>query len=107
MTTLQKLHDHLDCRKRYIAEFHMLDVAPRVVCADGFNMSVQAREHAYCSPRDNNGPWYQVEVGYPSERSELLMPYVEDSERPTQTVYGYVPIEIVAQVIDEHGGFAQ
>jgi hypothetical protein len=36
------------------------------------------------------------------------MPYIDGDEttEPTDTVYGYVPIEIVAQAIIDHGGFA-
>ena len=28
-----------------------------IACKDGFEMSVQAKEGAYCSPRDANGPY--------------------------------------------------
>ena len=80
--------------------------APRVVCADGFNMSVQVSRNHYCSPRiDDAAAYSEAEVGYPSECEELLMPFVEDSENPTETVYGYVPVEIIDQVIIKHGGF--
>ncbi len=80
-------------------------IVPRIVCRDGFSMSVQAHSGSYCSPRDGGkGPWDSVELGFPSAREELLMPYVEDSENPTDTVYGYVPIEVVEQVIEKHGG---
>ena len=77
----------------------------QVVCADGFKMSVQASEGSYCSPRkDDAERYYSVEVGYPSEAEPLLMEWVEDSERPTETVYGWVPSERVALVIAKHGG---
>lgn len=78
--------------------------APRITCADGFSLSVQANHGAYCSPCRNVGPWSQVEVGFPSATPELIMGYAEDSDRPTETVYGYVPIELVEQLIDLHGG---
>ena len=32
------------------------------------------------------------------------MPHVEDASKPTDTVYGYVPIEVIEQVITKHGG---
>ena len=39
----------------------------KVVCADGFTMSVQASEFSYCSPRENSALKYnEVEVGFPS-----------------------------------------
>lgn len=78
----------------------------KVVCADGFTMSVQASASHYCSPRDSKGPWDQVEIGFPSERVEAFMPYVENAEDPTGTVYGWVPIELVIAAIAYHGGFA-
>tara|TARA_Y100001970_G_scaffold23041_1_gene26916 strand:- start:4878 stop:5192 length:315 start_codon:yes stop_codon:yes gene_type:complete len=75
-----------------------------VHCADGFNMSVQASRYNYCSPRNNTGPWYSVEVGYPSHLDVLLRPYAEEPDRPTDTVYGYVPSEIILAVVEAHGG---
>ena len=78
--------------------------APEIVCADGFTMSVQASSIHYCEPRDNDGPYTQFEVGYPSEYEDKLMPYAEDAERPADTVYGYVPYEVVMEVIQKHGG---
>lgn len=76
-----------------------------VVCADGFEMSVQANKGAYCSPRIDGAERYtEVEVGYPSEREDLLMPYVEDESKPLQTVYAWVPAATVSLVIAKHGG---
>ena len=80
---------------------------PFIECADGFTMSAQASEYHYCSPRLTAAhPYAEVEVGYPSERCESLMPYAEDADAPTQTVYGWVPVTIVEQLIDLHGGVA-
>jgi hypothetical protein len=80
-------------------------IFPRMLCADGFTMSVQGHAGAYSQPRDDFAERYtQVEVGFPSEREELLMPYVEDAERPTETVYGYVPVSVVLDVLRKHGG---
>ena len=44
-----------------------------------------------------------VELGYPSIEDELINEYAED-EPYTETVYGYVPIEIVEELINKHGG---
>ena len=79
-----------------------------VVCADGFRMSVQANAFAYCSPRTSGASCYsQVEVGYPNASEPLLMNYAEDPSSPTDTVYPYVPVETVTQVIVKHGGFVE
>jgi len=71
----------------------------QVICADGFTMSVQAFAGGYCTPRINGADKYEeVEVGYPSQREELLMEYAEEPDKPTQTVY------VVTNVLAKHGG---
>ena len=80
----------------------------QVLCADGFEMSVQANENAYCEPRLNEQKKYNlVEVGFPSQEEPLLMPWAESPEEPTRTVYGYVPVDIVTNVIVKHGGMVE
>ena len=76
----------------------------KVRCADGFMMSVQAGAFNYSTPRSNEGPYSQVEVGFPSAREELLMEWAESPDDPTGTVYGYVPVSVVTNVIAKHGG---
>ena len=79
-----------------------------VVCADGFNMSVQAHNGAYCEPRaDAQRKYTLVEIGFPSAEEPLLMPWAEDKFAPTNTVYGYVPVEVVTNVIVKHGGIVE
>jgi hypothetical protein len=86
----------------------------RIVCADGFSMSVQAGAHSYCEPNSRwadeekhyGGPYTHVEVGFPNGYDILLAEYAEDSGNYTQTVYPYVPSHIVMMVIDAHGGMA-
>ena len=77
----------------------------KVVCSDGFSMSVQANSFAYCEPRHGDAKVYtHVEVGYPTQPEELLMEYAEDQSNPTETVYAYVPVALVYAVIVKHGG---
>ena len=83
------------------------DNRPRAVCADGFSVSIQGNTNShYCSPRDVSygGVPYEVELGYPSTSDPLIANYAEDKDRPTGTVYGYVPIDIVEELIAKHGG---
>ena len=80
-------------------------LAKRITCADGFSLSVQATRGAYCAPRRNEGPWYQVEVGFPSAAPEFIAHKAENPDKLTDTVYGYVDIELVEKLIDLHGGF--
>ena len=79
-----------------------------VVCADGFNMSVQAHNGAYCEPRlDAQKKYTLVEIGFPSAKEPLIMPWCEDDQKPTETVYGYVPVDVVSNVIVKHGGLVE
>jgi len=120
-TPIDALKDDLGRPAHQVAGMTFLPHLPRVVCKDGFNMSVQASETHYCSPRDSVGPWDEVEVGYPSARPEPFEPtyivglaratgwaqfmecWPEDVD-PTQTVYGYVPLALVEYTIKLHGG---
>lgn len=78
---------------------------PRLYCNDGYSISVQASSFHYCEPRLNGIQDYEsVELGYPSEEDELINEYAEDDLDYTETVYGYVPIEIVEELINKHGG---
>ena len=75
-----------------------------ITCADGFNMSVQGSSFHYCSPRDDSGSYTHVEVGFPSKKERVLMPYCGDPDKPTGTVYANVPVEVIAALIKKHGG---
>lgn len=81
-------------------------IRPRVRCKDGYTVSIQASSGAYCNPRvdePSNG-YKSVELGYPSQKDELILPYAESDDNPTGTVYGYVPMQVVHQLCNDHGG---
>jgi len=77
---------------------------PRIYCIDGFNFSVQGSSGHYCTPRETINFYYEMEIGYPSEKEESILEYAEQPEQPTETVYGYVPCYIIQEIIDNHGG---
>ena len=77
---------------------------PRLFCKDGFNMSVQASAGHYCIPRKTVDSYESVEIGFPSEEEGIIISYAEDKNSPTQTVYACVPIQLVQDVINKHGG---
>ena len=55
-------------------------------------------------PRIDNAEKYEeVELGYPSAADDLITDYAE-GDTYTDTVYGYVPVEIVDKLIEKHGG---
>lgn len=82
-------------------------VRPHIYCEDGFEMSVQAGDGLYSAPRENleSGEYTACEVGFPNRKEELLMPYAEDPKTPTESVYGYVPVEVIERIIEKHGGW--
>lgn len=98
MTTIEKLQQHLANEIKVISGYVFKAPVPEVVCKDGTTLSVQASETHYCTPRENKGPYTEVEVWC------VTAPVTEfeyDSEEPS----AYVPIEQVALFIDNHGGF--
>lgn len=98
---LDQLRDHL----RQPSGQSWSRVIPAVECKDGFKMSVQASSSHYCLPRSDVGPWTHVEVGFPSQVEPMLWEYAETPGAWTESVYPQVPIEMVAAVIEVHGGF--
>lgn len=77
-----------------------------VQCKDGFKVSIQASATHYCSPRDNVpfSRYTAYELGYPSSADDLIAEYAETPDRPTESVYAWVPRSVVEQLIEKHGG---
>lgn len=84
---------------------------PRIVCADGFSMSVQAQDYSYCTPRQAQGPHTHMEGGFPSSAPldpELLEMRENAYEGdPCETVYPYVPREVFEREFELHGGIVE
>ena len=73
----------------------------RVTCEDGFSVSIQDSSHHYCTPL------VTAELGFPSEpMGDEFTPYAENREDLTETVYGHVPLRMVLDLIERHGGIA-
>jgi hypothetical protein len=107
MTNAERLQQHLSTAR----SGDSWKTVPLVRCKNGFTMSVQASPSHMCSPKSNVGPWTMVEVAFPSKRVMALAPHREGHCRRTrvpltQSVYPYVPVEVVVQVIEANGGFA-
>lgn len=79
---------------------------PRIVCNNGVSFSVQASSFHYCIPRDNNGPYSHVEVGF-LERTEHPSEWQEYREGKDGDIYAYIPIELVVDFIRQNGGISQ
>ncbi len=76
---------------------------PKIKIADtDYELSIQASENHYCSPRENLQEIYdEVEIGFPNFifSEEFINQYAEEPESPKDTVYAYVPMEELAQEI--------
>ena len=92
---------------------HMLTSTrlPKIVCVDGFEMSVQVGFSLYSTPKKVAKRYSAVEIGFPSDHEPLIEEYAEftpfnEEENPdyTDTVYPYVPVKVVNQVLKKHGG---
>ena len=83
---------------------------PKIICSDGFTMSVQVGYSLYSTPKKVAKRYSAVEIGFPSEPEELIKeyaefaPFDEDITDYTDTVYPYVPVKIVDKVLKKHGG---
>lgn len=76
-------------------------VAPWITCCDGTTLSVQASSTHYCSPRRDYAPCYtHVEVGYLS----CVPPAEWDEFDCGSDVYAQVPVGLVREFIEMHGG---
>lgn len=68
MFTVDDLNRHLRTSIREVMipgdAWEVKNLAPRIVCADGYSVSVQASSTSYSTPRTNHGPWWKVECGY-------------------------------------------
>lgn len=89
---------------RKVNDYGMNMIRPRVKCADGFTVSVQAGYGLYSEPRSDSDWYSRVELGYPSACDDELLGYAEEPNCPTETIYGFVPISVVDEVLKKHGG---
>jgi len=84
----------------------MKDLNTPIPYKDG-EMSIQASEFHYCYPKDDHGPYTQVEVAvFDSKghrvREDLLKEWADD---PTydKPIYAYVPLGRVMDVLKKDG----
>lgn len=85
--------------------YYFKPINPAIVLGDGTKLPVQGSKSHYCYPRNDHAEYTEVEVGFPTSRphSEMLV-YAEDQDDPTNCIYPYVPVKIVRDFIDMHGG---
>lgn len=76
---------------------------PRVKCADGYTVSVQAGWGMYSTPREDADGYKAVELGFPSALDPEIAAYAEVPDT-TDTVFAFVPVELVDKLLEKHGG---
>lgn len=79
----------------------------RLLLADGNSLSVQAPEYHYCSPRETMSDYSyydSFEIGFPSKHYDSLEPFKDGPEDQTESVFGWVPVEVLEKLITEAGG---
>lgn len=84
----------------------------RVYFNNGGNISIQASRTAYSNPRNDEGPYTHMEMGYPSKDTVLpknVLRYVEQSSLegtndPYDSVYPYVPVSVIKELVQANGG---
>lgn len=100
METLEKLQNLLTGAVKMTEQFQRKEIVPLVICKDGNSLSVQASSNHYCFPRDNYGPYTNVEVWC------TTCP-VTEFEYSDDEPSAYVNIKDVVKFIDNHGGFKE
>jgi hypothetical protein len=80
-----------------------------LLLADGTSLSIQAGLHHYCSPKKNcsSGDYNfydSFEIGFPSRVIPELLEYAQEPDNPTETVYPYVPKDLIRGIITNTGG---
>lgn len=100
MQTLAKLQNLLAGGEKMTEQRCRKEIAPLVICKDGNSLSVQASSTHYSTPRDNFGPYLEVEVWC------ATCP-VTEFEYSDDEPSAYVNIRDVVKFIDNHGGFKE
>ena len=82
-------------------------MTPYVICNDDFEFSCQASFSHYSEPKGLADEYTEVEIGFPSLNDRIIAKYREDygcEEAFSSAVYPYVPVEVVDELIEFHGG---
>ena len=79
---------------------------PRIACKDGFSISIQVHNGAYCESengyRQFGYEWKRVEWGFPSSEIDSDLYNAEDDN--TTASVGSCEIDLIDKLIEEHGG---
>ena len=100
---LQRVEEYKEQTSSFGFSYGKCCAIPKIKIADtDYELSIQASENHYCSPRENMQEVYdEVEIGFPNSifSEEFIIQYAEDRDTPKDTVYAYVPMKELAQEI--------
>jgi hypothetical protein len=85
-------------------------IIKRAYFNNGGSISVQASRYHYCEPRNDNGPYTELELGYPSRETKLSQSLIRHQEQssvtdPYNNIFPYVPVKVLMKLADMNGGF--
>ena len=83
-----------------IPSIKRFELRPKVYCSDGHNVSVQGHCGSYSEPRVFSPKYNSVELGFPSSEDKIFKSEFSDGD----DIAGYVPINVVHNYIQAHGG---
>jgi hypothetical protein len=92
--------------------YPLRSVNRRILCADGFAVSVQASANHYANDASSEAPYWHMdrEVSYPFTTFEVGYPTADPepaevwSEYDSGGVWAWVPRQVVADLLALHGG---
>ena len=100
---LQRVEEYKEQTSSFGFSYGKCCAIPKIKIADtDYELSIQASENHYCSPRENMQEVYdEVEIGFPNFifSENFINQYAEDRDTPKDTVYAYVPMKELAQEI--------
>jgi hypothetical protein len=112
MTTMKELIEKLDSLRKDGNQSLYADgfaLTKPLACADGTTMSIQASSGHYCLPRvtlESFSGYSDVEIGFPTREISCIKEFAERNEDYTDTVYPYVPMDVVLNAVNGCGGIA-
>lgn len=72
---------------------------------DNTTLSIQASAFHYCNPRNSETFEYEEwEIGFPDKVIQELIPYAEDPDNLTETIYTRVPTDLIVEIINSRDG---
>ena len=84
------------------------EVIEPIRCMNGLIISVQCTSSHRANRREVyvNSEWATCECGFPNRELQELKEYAEVQEHLLDTVYNYVPVDLVIKILNDNGGIA-